>query len=112
MKRFAICAILAAALFAGQAAYAAQSGPAEASGAKAVDIDHFKFTPHTLEIAKGTKVTFSNSAAVSHTATDPGHFDSGQIKPGDSFAVRFNQKGTFAYHCEIHPFMHGKIIVR
>jgi len=25
--------------------------------------------------------------------------------------VRFKQKGTFAYHCEIHPLMHGKIIV-
>jgi plastocyanin len=112
MKRFAICAILAAALFAGQAAYASQPGPAQASGAKAVDIDHFKFTPHKLEIAKGTKVTFSNSAAVAHTATDPGAFDSGPIKPGDSFAVRFDQKGTFAYHCEIHPFMHGKIVVR
>ena len=112
MKRFAICAILAAALFAGHTAYASQSGPAQASGTKAVAIDHFKFHPHTLEIAKGTKVTFSNSAAVAHTATDPGVFDSGQIKPGDSFAVRFEQKGIFSYHCEIHPFMHGKIIVR
>jgi plastocyanin len=25
--------------------------------------------------------------------------------------VRFTQKGTFAYHCTIHPFMHGKIVV-
>jgi plastocyanin len=112
MKRFAICAVLAAALFAGQAAYASQSGPAQASGAKVVDIDHFKFMPHKLEVVKGTKVTFTNSAAVAHTATDPGVFSSGHIKPGDSFAVRFEQKGTFAYHCEIHPFMHGKIIVR
>ncbi len=46
MKRFAICAVLLAALFAGQAAYASQyPGSAQASGAKAVDIDHFKFHP-------------------------------------------------------------------
>jgi plastocyanin len=25
--------------------------------------------------------------------------------------VRFNQKGTFRYHCKIHPFMRGKIVV-
>ena len=65
----------------------------------------------TLEVAKGTKVVFSNSSATAHTATDKGAFDSGRIKPGRSFAVRFKQKGTFRYHCEIHPFMHGKIVV-
>ncbi len=40
-----------------------------------------------------------------------GAFDTGHIKPGHSVAVRFTQKGTFSYHCEIHPFMHGKIVV-
>jgi len=25
--------------------------------------------------------------------------------------VRFEHKGTFSYHCEIHPSMHGKIVV-
>jgi plastocyanin len=113
MKRIVVLLALAltAALLASQAAPAAQSGPAQASGAKTVDINHFKFHPQTLDVAKGTKVVFSNSAGVAHTATDNGVFDSGQIKPGESFAVRFEQKGTFRYHCEIHPFMHGKIVV-
>jgi plastocyanin len=113
MKR--IVALLALALtvslLAGQAAPAAQSGPAQASAAKTVGIDHFKFHPQTLDVAKGTKVVFSNSSGTAHTATEKGVFDSGQIKPGGSFAVRFEQKGTFRYHCEIHPFMHGKIVV-
>ncbi len=56
-------------------------------------------------------MVFSNSAATAHTATDKGAFDTGRIKPGKSFAVRFEQKGTFSYHCKIHPFMHGKIVV-
>jgi plastocyanin len=102
---------LAAALLASQAAPAARSGPAQASGSKGVDINHFKFHPGTLEVAKGTRVVFSNSAGIAHTATDKGVFDSGHIKPGHSFAVRFEQKGTFSYHCKIHPFMHGKIVV-
>jgi plastocyanin len=113
MKRIvALLALgLTVSLLAGQAAPAAQSGPAEASGAKTVDIDHFKFHPQTLSVAKGTKVVFSNSSGTAHTATAKGVFDSGHIGPGKSFAVRFEQKGTFRYHCEIHPFMHGKIVV-
>jgi plastocyanin len=112
MKRIAACLTLAAALVAVQASPAVAPGQAQASGAKTVDINHFKFHPPALEVAKGTKVVFSNSAAVAHTATDNGVFDSGHIKPGESFAVRFEQKGTFRYHCEIHSFMHGKIVVR
>jgi plastocyanin len=113
MKRIVAClaVVLAAALLASQAAPAAQPGPAQASGVKTVDINHFKFHPPTLEVAKGTRVVFSNSSGTAHTATDKGVFSSGHIKPGESFAVRFEQKGTFRYHCEIHPFMHGKIVV-
>jgi len=113
MKRIVALPALAlvAALLASQAAPAAQSGPAQASGAKTVDISHFKFRPPTLAVAKGTKVVFSNSSGTAHTATDRGVFNSGHIEPGESFAVRFEQKGTFRYHCEIHPFMHGKIVV-
>ena len=100
-----------AALFASQAATASQPGQAEVSAAKTVDISHFEFHPPRLEVAKGTRVTFSTSSGTAHTATDKGVFDSGHIKPGHSFAVRFEQKGTFSYHCKIHPFMHGKIVV-
>jgi plastocyanin len=62
-------------------------------------------------VPKGAQVVFSNSDGVARTATDRGAFDTGRIKPGRSVAVRFTQKGTFAYHCTIHPFMHGKIVV-
>jgi plastocyanin len=111
MKSFAACLVLAAALFAGQAATASQPGPAQASGSKGVDIDHFAFHPGTLRVPKGARVSFSNSSGVEHTATDRGAFDTGHIKPGHSVTVRFEQKGTFSYHCKIHPFMHGKIVV-
>src|ERR1700733_1529484 len=86
-------------------------GTARASRAATVVIDHFAFHPPTLRVARGTKVTFSNTSAVIHTATSGGNFDTGRIKPGTSASVRFTQRGTFAYHCEIHPLMHGKIVV-
>jgi plastocyanin len=112
-KLVALLAVVACALaVAGlSGAATAAGGTAAASRAAAVDINHFAFHPPTLTVAKGATVTFSNSSKVTHTATRRGAFDTGRIKPGESVAVRFKQKGTFAYHCEIHPFMHGKIIV-
>jgi plastocyanin len=103
---------LALSLLGIQGALASPGGGAEASRAgRSVDIDHFAFHPPTLRVAKGTTVSFVNSSGTAHTATRKGSFDTGQIQPGKSVAVRFAQKGTFAYHCEIHPFMHGKIVV-
>ncbi len=95
-----------------QAAFASPGGDAAASRAtKTVNINHFAFHPPTLRVAKGTTVAFANSSNTAHTATDRGSFDTGKIHPGTSVSVRFAQKGTFAYHCTIHPFMHGKIVV-
>jgi plastocyanin len=110
MKRILASLVLAAALIATQAAPAAPPG-ASASRARTVSISHFEFHPPRLNVAKGARVVFSNSSGTAHTATDAGAFDTGHIKPGHSVTVRFAQKGTFSYHCTIHPFMHGKIVV-
>ncbi len=88
----------------------ASGATATASGAKSVDINHFAFHPPTLRIKKGGKVAFVNSSPVAHTASS-GSFDTNRIKPGKTKVVQFTQKGTFAYHCKIHPFMKGKIVV-
>lgn len=87
------------------------SGDATASATKTVNINHFAFHPPTLRVKRGARVAFVNSSDVTHTATRAGSFNTGHIKPGKSVTVRFKQKGTFAYHCNIHPFMHGKIVV-
>jgi plastocyanin len=107
-----LVAVAAIALFLGAAVGAHGSGGATASGTKTVNIAHFAFHPPTLTVAAGTKVAFANSSSVAHTATRAGSFDTGHIKPGKTAAVRFSHAGTFAYHCSIHPFMHGKIVVK
>lgn len=91
----------------------ASAGPtAHTSRAGSVDIRNFAFHPGALTVGVGTKVNFTNSSKVTHTATgNGGSFKSGRIKPGTTIGVRFNQKGTFAYHCSIHPFMHGTVVV-
>lgn len=111
-QAIAAVAVVFGLVLAGIHSAGASTGPtATASRVATVDIDNFAFHPPTLTIAKGSSVTFSNSSKARHTATRGGAFDTGVIKPGKSVNVRFKQKGTFAYHCEIHPFMHGKIVV-
>jgi plastocyanin len=100
-------AVLAVAAFQGGRAIGAT---ATTSGAKSVDINHFAFHPPTLRISKGGKVAFVNSSSVTHTASGEG-FDTKRIKAGKTKVVQFTQKGTFSYHCKIHPFMKGKIVV-
>jgi plastocyanin len=91
----------------------ASAGPtAEASAAKTVDINHFAFHPATLTIAVGTRVNFANSSKFTHTATDGGVFNTARIAPDTTTSIRFATRGSFSYHCSIHPQMHGKIVVQ
>jgi plastocyanin len=109
----ACVAVAAALLLALRASSEAAAGPTATTSATAkVTIANYKFHPPTLTVAKGTRVTFANTSGVTHTATRGGAFDTRRIKPGRSVAVRFAKKGTFSYHCKIHPFMHGTIVVR
>jgi plastocyanin len=109
----AILAITALALFGlgRDLASASPAGQATASRSATVTIAHFKYSPTPLHVAKGTTVVFSNTSKVKHTATRKGSFDTGKIKPGRAVSVRFTAPGTYAYHCTIHPEMHGKIVV-
>jgi len=77
-----------------------------------VEIEDFAFHPHALRVRRGARVVFANRDRVAHTATRRGSFDSGRIRPGHAVAVRFSRPGVYAFHCTIHPFMHGKIVVR
>lgn len=88
----------------------AAGATATASAAKNVQIKGFAFNPATLKVGRGARVAFANASDVPHTATS-GSFDTKRIAPGQSAAVKFNKRGTFAYHCKIHPFMKGKIVV-
>jgi plastocyanin len=98
------------------AGFAASSGgatppTAAASASKTVSIVSFAFKPGTLKVKRGARVTFANTSNTTHTATRAGSFDTNGIAPGKSKSVQFDKRGTFAYHCKIHPFMKGKIVV-
>lgn len=103
-------AILALALLSGASAVA-QRGASQSAATATVSIRDLSFRPGTLKVNRGTKVVFANRDSVTHTAKRKGSFATGRIAPGKSVSVRFGSKGTYAYHCTIHTFMHGKIVV-
>jgi plastocyanin len=55
--------------------------------------------------------TIANMDIAAHTVTaDDGSFDSGIINPGGSGAI-VATSGVHQYHCNIHNFMHGVLVV-
>ncbi len=77
-----------------------------------VRIANLAFDPPTLTIAIGETVTWTNEDTVPHTVTAlDGAFDSGIFDPGASFSWTFDDAGTFAYQCQLHPTMEGPIEV-
>jgi plastocyanin len=89
------------------------SGSAAGAQAKAdVPIKGFKFVPATVKVKAGGTVTFTNEDAAAHTATsDKGVFDTNSLDKGKAKTVTFKTPGTFAYHCDFHPFMKGTVVV-
>lgn len=89
-------------------------GSSSAASGSAVKIANFAFSPGTLTVHGGARVTVSNDDSTAHTATsDDGHsFDTGTIDAGSSSTVTAPKPGRYAYHCSIHPFMHGTLVVR
>jgi plastocyanin len=78
----------------------------------AVKISGFAFHPATLKIEAGTIVKWTNDQNIDHTVTSNGGlFNSGHLAPGHSFSHTFKRAGKFPYHCMIHPFMKGTVIV-
>ncbi len=82
------------------------------ASATSATIAQFAFSPATVSVASGQSVTWTNADPVQHTATsDSPGWDSGPLSPDGTFTTTFTTPGTYAYHCNIHPFMHGTVIV-
>lgn len=83
------------------------------TGANTIVIRSFSFQPARLEVAKGATVTVTNADQVTHTLTSrDGSFDTRQLGAGKSARFVVHRSGTFPFACQIHPFMHGTLVVR
>lgn len=71
------------------------------------------FTPATLMVHRGDRITWINKDPFPHTvtATDK-RFDSHLIAPGASWTYVARKAGEYDYRCTLHVTMKGKIVVR
>jgi len=88
--------------------------PGHAAGNAAVSIANFAFHPNTITVVIGVNntVTWTNNDATTHTVTsDNSLFPGETLAPGATYTYTFDQVGTYAYHCSIHPTMTGTVHV-
>jgi len=86
---------------------------ANAASPATVHIRDDKFVPAAVTIATGQKVVFINDDDDAHTVTaDDQSWDSEGLNQGQQWSRAFPKTGTIAYHCTVHPFMKGTIVVR
>lgn len=89
-----------------------------ADGAHQIEIDKMAFGTPELKVKVGDTVTWTNKDGMAHNV----HFRQGPMKgkpaaqgkmlnTGDSYTLKFNEAGEYAYICTPHPMMKAKIVV-
>ncbi len=89
------------------------SAPTSGTG-NAVNIQNFAFSPATITVSAGTTVTWTNLDSTTHKiVSDSGsELDSPNMDNGGVYTHTFSTAGTYAYHCGIHTYMKGTVIVQ
>ena len=86
--------------------------PTASAATEAVTIKGFAFDPTSVTVKVGASVTWTNEDSAPHTITsDKGDWDSGRLVQGGTYTHKFDQAGTYAYKCTIHPTMQGTVVV-
>nr|WP_280700122.1 cupredoxin family copper-binding protein [Kitasatospora sp. GP82] len=93
----------------------ASGQPSAPATANAVTIKNFAFSPATLTVKAGTKVTWTNTDPDAHTVTSKqgsgGPLQSAALATNDTYSYTFTAPGTYPYFCTIHPFMTATVEV-
>lgn len=91
---------------------------AQGSGAPGCESTNECFLPYQAEIYSGEPVVWLNADSAAHTVTSgtpalhDGLFDSGMMMPDQTWEYVFIDSGEYDYHCMLHPWMTGKVIVK
>jgi len=88
-------------------------------GATTVTMQNFAFNPASITVPKGTTVTWVNQDTADHTIVNDAQgsiaqgalFTSNSLPKGANYSFKFDNPGTYPYHCSIHPSMKATVIV-
>lgn len=104
MRRILFLAAVAAVLVAPQSVAAAT---------KKVSITRTKFSPVTVTVLTGDKVSWKNKDSIAHqVVSNSGAFASPMLGAGKSWTRTFAKVGTFKYHDGLHPALKAKVVVK
>ena len=75
--------------------------------------NRYSFGPAKVFVNAGHKVTWTNDSDAPHTVTSNSGTElaSSNLNAGATFSHTFAATGTFAYHCSIHTYMKGTVVV-
>jgi plastocyanin len=75
--------------------------------------NRYFFSPAKGFVNVGQRVTWTNGSDAPHTVTSNSGMElaSSTLNAGATFSHTFNTTGTFAYHCSIHTYMKGTVVV-
>jgi len=77
-----------------------------------VAIEDFDFQPATIQAETGEVIMFSNTGFESHNATlDSGACRIPTLETGGRHGLVFKATGSFPFHCSIHTWMTGTIVI-
>jgi plastocyanin len=104
----ATVALLAVAAVGGCAAPGAPVEPADA----VVTVRDLAFTPREVTVAVGGTVEwrFDDAGLYHHVSSTEGFFENA-IGGDGTYRFTFDEPGTYAYDCSIHPYMVGTVVV-
>ena len=129
LRRTLLISVVCSGVFAGGCA--AEEPERIKSSAAEIEVVNISYSPATLEIDSGTEVVWINQdEGVHHTATSglpgdggvpgvskpkpakaDGTFDGDLPDVSSEFAFTFDEPGTYAYFCRVHPSMTGEVVV-
>ncbi len=94
------------------AEFGSASGTEMSHAGIVVHIKDLKYAPTPVKVHVGDTVSFVNDDAEAHTITASDKaFDSEGLDSSGTWKHTFAKPGTFAYFCELHPYMKGTIVV-
>jgi plastocyanin len=75
-------------------------------------ITNFEFSPNPIRVRSGTTVVWTNKDPTDHTVqADDGSYGSAHLGTGKTYSHTFSAAGTYTYHCNIHTYMKGTVVV-
>jgi len=108
LPRLLVASVVLAALFVGPV-------PLSSASSKTVVLKNVAFSPRTLTVSRGSKVTFLwRDGITEHNVTSRGtpRFKGSGSKAHGKLVVHFRKYGTYRYECTLHFGMTGRVKVR